>query len=372
MPAMIGGFGNFLLPLLVGGPDMAKQRDPNIKAYTHNLNCKINSKEFNNNGIGNNNKKNKKNNTVLYNILSVSVIISSIAYLISYGDIFISPLSFTSSFLFTSSIVLLYLDDFRFSRITLLNYIQNFSLVIIPLFTLYYTYSTLDIFTNVVHNVKSDNEINLHGHVSLDKESAKVLGQSINTVGSNIGLGASVAGVSAAIGKSIAKSSLPPVQKAAIVVGGGVMGALIHSGVSQINRANTMQTVEKLPDNVSSKFTDNVNKLLDSTSGSPLEELLIYIIGINSICLTISIILIIQLYIKLHVKDTMHIALLSPSLNKYLGKLIFLNKKVSVVWIWLALLILLIGLTSSLYFSHDIYSNLDRYVEIHRLFRNNK
>lgn len=165
----------------------------------------------------------------------------------------------------------------------------------------------------------------------MTKEAATEISMGISKVGSQLGSGASIVGVAGAVGKTIVKSSIPPVQKAAIIVGSGLMGGLIHSGVSHINRASALEN--NTENNNISNIDESINKLVDDTITSPLEGLLFSIQGINAICFTFTLILVIQLFIRLHVKENVNNNILGNTLNKYLNKLIILNKKVSIIYI---------------------------------------
>ena len=135
-----------------------------------------------------------------------------------------SPLSFIGSSLFTLSLVLLYMDDFKFSSNKYLKYLQIFSIICIPLYAVYYI-STVHFAWHIICSVKDNNDINLHEHVNMTKEAATEISKGISTVGSNMGSGAAIVGIVGTVGKTVAKSSMPPLQKTAVVVASGLMVA---------------------------------------------------------------------------------------------------------------------------------------------------
>jgi hypothetical protein len=113
----------------------------------------------------------------------------------------------------------------------------------------------------------------------------------ISSLGSNVGLAASIGAVAGSVTKGIAKSSLPPVQKAGLAIAGGLAGAVLHVGASAINAqthaaaqlksTNNTNTSSDIPQSItttSDLIPKGINKLVNSndlsTVISPLETLL--------------------------------------------------------------------------------------------------
>jgi len=93
---------------------------------------------------------------------------------------------------------------------------------------------------------------------------------------------------------------------------------------------------------------------------------------LNTTCLSLIILLIIQIIFKLHLKHNITLKFssifsekLNSSLEYYINKIISLNKKMSSIYIWLTLLILIFSLSFSIYAAHELYNNLDGYIIEH-------
>nr|YP_010164156.1 hypothetical protein K8J96_mgp22 [Metarhizium album]QRK27504.1 hypothetical protein [Metarhizium album] len=296
---------------------------------------------------------------------------------------------------FIVSYLLFYLDDYKLSSITTFKYIQLFIFISSPLILSFYTFNK-NISIDIIYNIKeTSNNIHLHGHgqITLDKETGKAINQGLSTVGTQIGLGASIVGVSTAVGKAISKSSLPPLQKTGFIVGSGLIAGLGHSVISSHNRnliatENLTKFSEGVIQTVSAENaakTDTVvnisgsciNKFVNNTCVSPLQEILFSSEMIYYTCLGIAYLLILQLIFKFHFKDTISLKLskifgnnLNFKLEYYINKLIKLNKQMSLFWIWFGLLIIIFGLSIDMYSIYKLSINMDNLINVHSLLNN--
>jgi len=283
---------------------------------------------------------------------------------------------YTSIFIF--SFVLFYLDSFRLSNINLIRSLQRFSFISFPFIVFILAYNhvlSLEILNCIKDN---ENNINLHthGHVSIDKEASKAIGQGLNTIGSQWGLGGTIVGVSTVVGKAVAKSGIPPLQKAGFIVGSGLVAGLGHSAISTLNRRSIYEDNTNITASVSNtNIGSHINKLINDSNISPLEELLFNGEMMSYVCLGILYLLIIQLVFKLYFKENINLKLsklLGNSTNIkiefYLNKIIKLNKRMSVLWIWFGSIIIMFGLSINTYVLRDILVNLDSYINIHSRF----
>jgi hypothetical protein len=140
-------------------------------------------------------------------------------------------------------------------------------------------------------------------------------------------------GIATAVSKAVVKSGMPPLQKAGIIVGTSVIGGLAHSRISTMNR-NTINPTSILNNDTSS----NVNKFLEDSHVSPLQDLLFNLEMMNYVCLSLIYILIIQLVFKLHFKDTINLNFFNLfgsntkiKLEYIFNKIIKFNKQISVI-----------------------------------------
>lgn len=184
-----------------------------------------------------------------------------------------------------------------------------------------------------------------------------------------------MAGLGTAVGKTIAKSSIPPMQKTGIVLGASMNAGLFHSNITTVNINKIME--QRIKNNLINKFVyssntknSNINKFIDyNISSSPLQDLLSNLEITNYVSISKVVLLIIQIIFKFHIKDNIKLSLnlilgnkFNKSLECYINKIIVLNKKMSTIYIRLTLITLIIELYSSIYATLDVYVNIDSYV----------
>jgi hypothetical protein len=273
--------------------------------------------------------------------------------------------------------MLFYLNDWKLSKNVMLKYVQIIFFLVIFLLCFLFVYENA-ISTNTILSVgdmnneigtKINNNLNLQGHVHVnDKEAGK-------TIATQVGITGAMIGGALGVGKAIAKSPMPPLQKASAVV-----GASVAVGVSQavISAISTVYTSKPSRTATSSIVSNNIDKFINDSQSSPIQDIFFSLEIMDYVCLSMVYMLIIQLFYKLYLKDNINLNLfkiLGNNINNkiefYLNKIIKLNKQMSVIWIWFIIIVLLFGITLSLYGINTVSADTGRFISFHSSVNNN-
>ena len=253
---------------------------------------------------------------------------------------------------------LFYLDGFNLSNIKYIRISQNLSpVLIIALIYLIYNENINEL--NVIMELIGDNNKSSSSNSIVSAE--------------NVGLGASIGGLAAATASIIAKSSLPPVTKAAIVTGAGAVGGAVYVGNNALNNLFTNKIdSSSTSSNVTSGLDGSVVKKLIDSGNSDLSNLLLSIDIITYTCLTLIIILFFIILFKFYLNENINLNFsrligvnLNSKLNYYIIKLIQFYKKSSSVTMFMIFIILIIGLSYDYYFIRMLNNNLDLFINLH-------
>ena len=325
------------------------------------------------------------------NQFSTRVLFIPVLSLLSIGGfIFMYDYNLLISCLIQSFFILLffyltifYIDDFKLSNNKLVKYSQ---IIIFISFIIYIIFSIISIYLGdhillnyTICHIKSDDvkdvlenkDVTLKGKVVLDKDAGAEVARGLSNLGTNVGLGACVG----ALAGGVAKSSIPPFQKAGLVVASGIAGAVLHTGASAINaQTHTANSISKCSGSTSqSTLSKNVNQFIGSVDDlTPLEILLQCICILNSLCIWTMIFLSMQIFFKVYLNDKPELKFIdlllpfnSDKIKVYIYKLIKLNKNLSLFYSIFAIVLLFICISGSVYFSLELYNNLSSYVDVY-------
>lgn len=261
------------------------------------------------------------------------------------------------------------LDKFKFSDVKFLRYLQYSALGIL------FFYIYINFLTQTTYSTNGEDPI-VSTTVVFSKEGLKHVGDGLMSVGSNIGLGATVGGTAGAVAAVIKSAPIPPAQKVVAVLIGATVGGAIHMGVTAINtgKKNKISGSSDLATETtsSSKYDASspleVNELLLNNSNY-VEDLLNSILILNICTLLLFLLFLLSLINKVILTKGINLSFINKILPKsYSNKLSnfilyfykFFGSTNKIYSIFLIIFILLSCL-GSIYFVYELISNFEQF-----------